>query len=129
MKKLFLVIGIGLALTDTAAAQRYPEGTDIGTQWKAVSGNLAQFIAAGMKLVAVTQSDSHEPSAETNVTVTYFLQGDVGLVRCDETYIGGNFSKVTKAAKNNKGLPPVIFPAATFTCFSLTIPHVESSAK
>ncbi len=129
MKKLFLVIGISLVLTDTAIAQFYPEGPNGGTQWKAVQGNLAQFIAAGFKLVGVINSTGHEPSAEMNETITYYLQGDTGLVRCDEQYLGGDFSKRLEAGKNNQPLPPMIFPSASFRCFSPTLPHAESPAR
>ena len=135
MRKFVLFVTGNLFLSGVAVAQYYPEGDALGTQWKATNGNLSQFIASGYRLASVILT----PASVGSQTVSYYLQYEAQLVRCDEVYSGGNLGlevqamqRAQEATKSNQSvapIPPVRFPSARFVCYSLTAPRADANPK
>ena len=68
-----IVVGCCIAGANATAEQFLRNGTE----WAAIDGSLAEFVSKGHKLVYVEDSER---------MVTYYLQGDTDLIRCNQEF-------------------------------------------
>jgi hypothetical protein len=79
---LLAAVFIGLTFAGPANSAAQPTSEGHPTKWQAVRQSMADFIADGFQLKAVTY-DTSEVAPGGQPDVQYFLQKDTLLVRCD----------------------------------------------
>ena len=87
-------------------------------QWQLLPGkSFHDFINAGYQLSAVVL----EPGAGPNRS--YYMQREGDLIRCLESYAGGNLAEASKALTADQQPPAPRFPLLVGLCYRLTAPE------